>query len=132
MDLNWIAQTMILLGLGIIGFFLQDLKKSVEKEIQNNKSEIKAVRCDLDNKISKVNEDTDNKINKVNDDINKVNDDINEKICKVDEKLDKFKEHVNRNFVDKESYIRNITAFDAKLDKITDLIMEMKGERKRE
>ncbi len=112
MDFNWIAQTATLLGVGIIGYFLQDLKKSVEKEIQNNKSDIKAARSDMENKI------------------NKVNDDMNEKICKVDEKLDLFKEHVNRNFVDKESYIRNITAFDAKLDKITDLIMEMKGERK--
>lgn len=112
MDFNWISQTAIMLGIGAIVYFLKDFKKSTEKEIQTNKADIKTARSDMDNKINEVNKD------------------MNEKICKVDEKLDLFKEHVNRNFVDKESYIRNITAFDAKLDKITDLIMEMKGERK--
>lgn len=112
MDFNWISETATMLGIGAIAYFLKDFKKSTEKQIQTNISDIKAVRSEMDHKINKANED------------------MSEKICKVDEKLDLFKEHVNRNFVDKESYIRNITAFDAKLDKITDLIMEMKGERK--
>ena len=103
MDFGWITQTAIMLGIGALGYFIKDLKKSIEKEIAQNKGDIKAVRDEMDDRI-----------------------------CKVNEKLDLFKDHVNRNFVDKESYIRNITAFDSKLDKITDLIMEMKGERKRE
>jgi len=103
-----------MIGIGALGYFLKDLKKSIEKELNQNKTDIKDVRLEMSDKI------------------NKVNDDMNEKICRVDEKLDKFKEHASRNFVDKESYIRNITAFDAKLDKISDLIMDMKGEMNHE
>lgn len=114
MDFGWVSETVIMVGIGALGYFLKDLKKSIEKEIQQNKSDIKSIHSEMNDKIDKINTDT------------------NDRIDKVDAKLDQFKEHVNRNFVDKESYIRNITSFDTKLDKISDMIMEMKGERNRE
>jgi len=96
-------QTITTLGIGILGYLIKDLKKNIDKDINENKNEIAEVEKSLIGKIEKV-----------------------------DKKVDDFKDHVNKNFVDKESYIRNITNFDCKLDKITDLIMEMKGERRRE
>ena len=103
MDINYIIQGVMAIALGAIGYFLKDLKDSIKKEIYDNKTEINTVKKEL-----------------------------TEKINNVDKKVDNFKDHVNKNFVDKENYIRDITNFDRKLDKITDLIIEMKGEQKRE
>lgn len=103
MNIDWITQTITTIGIGILAYLIKDMKKNIDKDINQNKSEIAEVERNL-----------------------------NDKIEKVEKKVDDFKDHVNKNFVDKESYIRNITNFDCKLDKITDLIMEMKGERRRE
>jgi hypothetical protein len=94
-------QSAIMLGIGILGYLMKEDKKNTNKDICQNKEEI----AEVEKKLT-------------------------EKIDKVDNKVETFKDHVNRNFVDKESYIRNITSFDNKLDKITDLIMEMKGEKR--
>lgn len=103
MDVNWIMQSAIMLGIGILGYLMKEDKKNTNRDICQNKEDI----AEVEKKLT-------------------------EKIDKVDNKVETFKDHVNRNFVDKESYIRNITSFDNKLDKITDLIMEMKGEKRRE
>lgn len=41
MNTSWIIQTVTMLGIGIIGYFIKDLKKSIEEKIANNELSIR-------------------------------------------------------------------------------------------
>lgn len=41
MNTGWIIQTITMLGIGMIGYFMKDLKKSIEEKISNNELSIK-------------------------------------------------------------------------------------------
>ena len=47
MDLTWIMQSVIMLGIGALGFFIKDLKRSIAEDITENKQEIRVVKNDL-------------------------------------------------------------------------------------
>lgn len=47
MDINWVIQSAIMLGIGALGFFMKDLKKSIAEDITENKQEVKNVKDDL-------------------------------------------------------------------------------------
>ncbi|WP_427340620.1 hypothetical protein [Caloranaerobacter sp. DY30410] len=41
MDKTWIMQTLMMLGIGTIAYFVKDLKKSIESKIEDNQTRIK-------------------------------------------------------------------------------------------
>jgi hypothetical protein len=46
--LQWVIQTATVILLGIVGYFLKDMKKTHEEKIAENKEDIKALRKDFD------------------------------------------------------------------------------------
>jgi len=116
MTASWIIQTLIVVGLGVVGYFLKDLKNGVE-------SKIGSLDCKFDTFEEKVKQD---------------NKDLEERLEKrikcteeryedLQKDLNAYRDHVNKNFTLKDDFIRAISGIDRKLDKIYDTIMERRA-----
>jgi len=55
MDKTWIIQTVTMLGIGALGYFIKDLKKSIEGRIEQNTKSIDANTEKIDNLEEKFN-----------------------------------------------------------------------------
>lgn len=52
--ISWIIQTVTMLAIGAVVYLLQDMKKSIDTKINENKDEIKAVKKELDDFKDKI------------------------------------------------------------------------------
>lgn len=116
MTATWVIQTIIMLLLGAIGFFLKDLKKGIEDKINNTGSKLDAFR----EEVAKSNIALEGRMEK--------------RIVCTEEKCEElqrdlaaYRDHVNKNFTLKDDFIRAISGIDRKLDKIYDTIMERRN-----
>ena len=49
MDINWIAQTLTGLAIGVLAYFIKDLKKTIDKRIEQNAAAIRRTDQRVDN-----------------------------------------------------------------------------------
>ena len=47
MNIDWITQTITTIGIGILAYLIKDMKKNIDKDINQNKSEIAEVERNL-------------------------------------------------------------------------------------
>ena len=99
-ELSWVIQTIIMLALGLIGYFIKDLKKGIQEEISDNKRRIEETNVRLDEFREEFKE----------------------------YKVDQAREISNqfRDYVSKSEFVRVTSNYEHKLDKIYDILMEMK------
>jgi archaellum component FlaC len=116
MTASWIIQTIIVAGIGLIGYFLKDLKKGFEVRIGS-------LDCKLDTfeeKVKKDNKDLEARLD------TRIK--CTEERCEdLQRDLNAYRDHVNRNFTLKDDFIRAISGIDRKLDKIIDTMMERRA-----
>jgi flagellar capping protein FliD len=93
MDFNWIAQTAIMLGIGLIGYFLKATMTEVKNEI-----------CKIEKEINRVEDSTNARIEQINRDFNNLKSDL------------------PLVYVTREDHVRQMNSIDRKLDKIFDHI----------
>jgi uncharacterized protein HemX len=124
MTLSWVVQTAIILGLGIIGYFLRELKKGLENKIDSNEKHILGLEERMDLKMDAFQEE----IKKNNDALEKR---LAERINNTEKRyeelhkdLNDYKGQVNKDFTLKDDFIRAISGIDRKLDKIIDMFVE--------
>lgn len=110
---TWIIQTVFALGLGVIGYFLKDLKKGIENQLSGLNSKIDTLK----EKVEQDNKELEDRLDKRIKCIEERHEDLQRELIA-------YREHVNKNFTLKDDFIRAISGIDRKLDKITDLIME--------
>ncbi len=105
MDLAWIFQFIITCVVGIIAYFLKDIRKSTEDKILQLVQGIKEFQDKTDINL-------------------KAHLEMTEKIrCE----LNAHKEDVGREYVRKEDYLQTTGDISKKLDKIFDILMDMRG-----
>jgi cell division protein FtsL len=100
-DMNWIVQTITMLALGIIAYFMKDLKNSIQKDIAENKQKIEDTNCQLERFKEEFN----------------------------DFKVEQAKEIANqfKDYVSKSEFVRVTANYERKMDKIYDAIMSIKN-----
>lgn len=108
-NLTAILQVITTLVIAIIGFFIKRELSKLEKADEENKSRITGLERDLNCKIDKVRSEGE-----------RYN-------CEVLEKLNEFKEDVSKEYVRKEDYLQTTGEIMKRLDKIYDMLYEMKG-----
>lgn len=108
-NLTAILQVITTLVIAIIGFFIKRELTKLEKADEDNKTRISSIEKDLHCKIDKVRSESE-----------KCN-------CEVLERLNEFKEDVSKEYVRKEDYLQTTGEIMKRLDKIYDMLYEMKG-----
>ena len=128
MTTTWVVQTLILLSLGVIGYFLKDMKASFENKITGAEQHIQGMETRLDCKLDIFKEEVEKNIQAMEtrlDDRIKTNEKRYEDLNKD---LHDYKNQVNKDFTLKDDFIRAISGIDRKLDKIYDSLTGRKGE----
>lgn len=116
MTATWIVQTLIVIGLAVIGWLLKDLKKGIEGKISSAEERIAGLEVQLDKKLLNFKNEIDKRITNTEQHY--------EALCKD---LNEYKDQVNKNFTLKDDFVRAVSNIDRKLDKITDLIIERRA-----
>ncbi|WP_041444608.1 hypothetical protein [Syntrophobotulus glycolicus] len=99
-DVTWVIQTLTMLALAVISYFIKDLKKSIQEDIADNKQRI---------------EDTNCKVEKLEGEFN------NFKVEQAKEISAQFKDYVSKS-----EFVRVTANYERKLDKIYDAVMTLK------
>ncbi len=99
-EMSWIVQTLTMVALGIIAYFIKDLKKSIQEDIAENKQKI---------------EDTDCKLEAFKKEYNTF------RVEQAKEISGQFKDYVSKS-----EFVRVTSNYERKLDKIYDAVMSMK------
>lgn len=102
MDLNWLMQTAIMICIGIIGYFLKDLKKSFEQKISNIEFKIDV----SEKRMAQENEK------------------MEKRIAELQKNFNDYKDYVSEKYTLKDDFIRAISSVDKKLDKIYDVVVK--------
>lgn len=100
-EISWIIQSVIMIALGIIGYFIKDLKKSIQEEITENKRRI---------------EETNERLEEFREEFKEY------KVEQAREISSQFKDYVSKS-----EFIRVTANYERKLDKIYDLLMEIRS-----
>lgn len=100
-DINWVIQSVIMLALGIIGYFIKDLKKSIQEEITENKRRIDETNVRLEEFREEFKE---------------------YKVEQAREISGQFKDYVSKS-----EFVRVTANYERKIDKIYDILMEIKS-----
>lgn len=124
MTATWIIQTIIMLLLGAIGYFLKDLKKGFEDKIAGTDERIGSLEHKLDSKLDAFKEEVNKNSKSLEERFDKRIKCTEEKYEDLQRDLNAYRDHVNKNFTLKDDFIRAISGIDRKLDKIYDTIME--------
>jgi uncharacterized membrane protein YhiD involved in acid resistance len=112
LNINTILQIITTLIIAIIGFFLKRELKRLEDADKKNEDNIASLRSETDCKVEKVREE-------------------NEKLhLEVMKSMNDFKESVAKEFVRRMDYIQTTGEINKKLDRIFDILLEMKGREK--
>lgn len=110
-DINWIVQSIIMLALAIIGYFVKDLRKSIQEEIKENKR-----RIDETNKsLEKLKDESNKSLEEFKDEFNEY------KVVQAREISTQFKDYVSKS-----EFVRVTANYERKIDKIYDILMEIK------
>ncbi len=124
MTATWVVQTIIMLLLGAIGYFLKDLKKGFEDKITGTDKRIGSLEKKLDDKLDDFKREVQKSTAALEDRLDKRIQGTEEKYEDLQRDLNAYRDHVNKNFTLKDDFIRAISGIDRKLDKIYDTIME--------
>lgn len=108
-NLTAILQVITTLVIAIIGFFIKRELAKLEKADEENKTRITGLEKDLQGKI---------------DGIRSENERCN---CEVLERLNEFKEDVSKEYLRKQDYFQTTGEIMKRLDKIFDMLYELKG-----
>lgn len=108
-NLTAILQILTTLVIAIIGFFIKRELRSLEEADTENKNKINTLEKEMYRKIDEVKEDC--------------------KTCKCEniEKVNLIKEDISKEFVRKSDYLQTTGEIMKKLDKIFDILFELKG-----
>lgn len=106
LELSWVIQTIIMLALGLIGYFIKDLKKSIQEEIMDNKRRIEETIESLEDLREEFKE---------------------YKVEQAREISNQFKDYVSKG-----EFVRVTANYERKLDKIYDILMEIRGSGNKE
>lgn len=111
-NLTAILQILTTVIIGIIGFFIKRELKKLEEADNENKNKIQALEKDMYKKFDEIREDC--------------------KTCKFEniEKLNFIKDDMSKEFVRKVDYLQTTGEIMKKLDKIFDILFELKGRDK--
>ena len=108
-NLTAILQIITTLVIAIIGFFIKRELKKLEDADNENKRRINTLEKDVYNKMGEF-----------KDDCKRCN-------CESLERLNEFKEDVGKEFVRKSDYIQTTSEIMKRLDKIYDMLYELRG-----
>lgn len=95
---SWIVQTVIMLGIGAIGYFIKQNEKKTDERITQNEKKIDLLTEKFDSKVEAL-----------------------------EDKLSTLKEELPQKYVIRDDFIRAMSNVDTKLDKIYDIITVKKG-----
>jgi undecaprenyl pyrophosphate synthase len=102
MNLSWLLQTAVVMCLGIIGYFLKDLKKSFEQKISN-------IELKIDASEKRMSQE---------------NDKMEKRIEELQKNFNDYKDYVSEKYTLKDDFIRAVSTIDKKLDKIYDVVVK--------
>jgi len=102
MNLSWLLQTAVVLCLGIIGYFLKDLKKSFEQKISN-------IELKIDASEKRMSQE---------------NDKMEKRLEELQKNFNDYKDYVSEKYTLKDDFIRAVSTIDKKLDKIYDVVVK--------
>lgn len=95
MDLNWVMQTVTMIGIGAIGYFLKTTVSELKEQIKDNSKKV-----------------------------DEVEDKVGKKIGELEKELDDLKSDLPFIYVTREDFIRSLNNVDSKLDKIYDSMIK--------
>ncbi|HWP96425.1 MAG TPA: hypothetical protein VN426_06210 [Syntrophomonadaceae bacterium] len=124
MTASWIIQTLIMLALGVIGYFLKDMKSSFEKQLNSQSERMQGMEVRMDDKLDAFKEEVKRNNQSLEIRLDKRITSTEERYEALCRDLNNYKDQIHKDYTLKDDFIRAVSTIERKLDKITELITE--------